>query len=265
MHHLKCSDSSSCPTVKYTGESHRVLILNTDKGYAVGEEVCWDFIRLGQGTKISFTKFAEDMTTRYQTTNKSSAPFMCTKTFKKCVLTWICKQKIDFREYVDPFCGHDPKQLACDGTHLGVSAKQMKLDHAVTTPDSEEFLKPLHKRMDRLLLSDHRARKFLHYLSQKTLGAIPEDPMYAPGVGLQQEVTHLLQQVRSLQKPGVQAMVGKLMVRDIDMSVIKAACKILKMLCCAQKACLNSVFPFRYHTQLREVCQDFLAGGGDPS
>ena len=41
----------------------------------------------------------------------------------------------DFRKEVDPWCGHKPETLVCNGTHIGVSLRQMNFTNPVTSPD----------------------------------------------------------------------------------------------------------------------------------
>jgi hypothetical protein len=86
------------------------------------------------------------MTTRYQTTDCRSAKFVSINTFVKVLFSWLVSFKIDFRKEIDPKCGYDPKLLACDGTHIGVSVKHLRLDHPVTAPDDPTVKDPLHKR-----------------------------------------------------------------------------------------------------------------------
>ena len=54
--------------------------------------------------------------------------------------------KIDFRKEVDPWCKYEPKLLACDGTHVGVSIKHIKLNNPVTAVDGHLIeVTPVHK------------------------------------------------------------------------------------------------------------------------
>ena len=56
--------------------------------------------------------------------------------------------KIDFWKEIDPKCGHDPKILACDGTHIDVSTRNLNLEHPVTKPDHDTVLKSNHGRKE---------------------------------------------------------------------------------------------------------------------
>ena len=60
---------------------------------------------------------------------------------------WIPASKIYFRKERDPLCGSKPPILACDGTHIGASIRNMKLERPVTDlnlPDTT--YKAQHKR-----------------------------------------------------------------------------------------------------------------------
>ena len=75
--------------------------------------------------------------------------------------------KIDFRQNIDPQCGHDPPMLACDGTHIGVSIMNMDLERSITGIDLDKEIKPKHKRLDRVLICDKTTRKHLRYMCKK--------------------------------------------------------------------------------------------------
>ena len=52
-------------------------------------------------------------------------------------------------EEIDPYCGYDPKILACDGTHIGVSLRHLQLDNQVTKADTDEKVPWVHGRVTR--------------------------------------------------------------------------------------------------------------------
>ena len=41
----------------------------------------------------------------------------------------MAQMKIDFRKEIDPWCKYDPKILACDGTHVGLSLRHLNLQN----------------------------------------------------------------------------------------------------------------------------------------
>ena len=71
--------------------------------------------------------------------------------------------------------------LACDGTHIGVSVRNMKLEKPVTMPDIKDgALKPMHKRGDRVILQHAGARRHLKYLSKKYLKKLKQNEILQP-------------------------------------------------------------------------------------
>ena len=99
------------------------------------------------------------MTRRYQTNGSGAQPFLTLETTVSAyVFAWLSAFKIDFRTEIDPICKHDPSVLACDGTHTGVSVKNLDCQHPVTEPEIQEVVKPLHKRAQRVLVYEQTAR-----------------------------------------------------------------------------------------------------------
>ena len=142
-----------------------------------GDEIGWDFISCVKASKISFTAFCNQMSRMYETTHKDSRPFMAVKTFIGWFFSWLSAFKIDFRKHIDPFCGYDPEILACDGTHIGVSLKHLKLDNPVTKPDIEDEVPVAHKQEDRVLFKDKDVRRHVRYKAKKYLNLIPDDKL----------------------------------------------------------------------------------------
>ena len=103
-----------------------------------GDEIGWDFINAVKTSKISFTGFCNQMTWVYKTTYSDAQAFMSVKTFIGWFFGWLSVFKIDFRKKINPFCGHNPKILACNGTHIGVSLRHLRLDHPVTKCNRED-------------------------------------------------------------------------------------------------------------------------------
>jgi hypothetical protein len=227
---------------------------------AFGQEVCWDFIAEAMATKISFTGYCIELNRRYITTNSLSGPFTSHKTFRKALFAWICKMNIDFRAHVDPFCGEDPKILACDGTHLGISAKQMCLSKPVTSADMDFIALPAHKRKQRLFLQDKEANDFLYFLSQRALGHVTEVPPEYTGPSLVHNARNLTTQINALGKLGIAAIMVPFLHHERH--CLKPCAEIFKLLCCSNKAAMTAVFPFSFHKHLQHVCNEFLVGRG---
>ena len=58
----------------------------------------------------------------------------------------MAQMKIDFRKEIDPWCKYDPKILACDGTHIGLSLRNLDLPNPITQSDDHTVITPNHKR-----------------------------------------------------------------------------------------------------------------------
>ena len=86
--------------------------------------------------------------------------------------------RIDFWKNIDPFCGHDPKILACDGTHIGVSVKHLNLDKAVTRYDIDEVIPTAHIRYDRTLFSEEFVRIHIKHMWKKHMKLLEPDKMF---------------------------------------------------------------------------------------
>jgi hypothetical protein len=90
--------------------------------------------------------------------------------------------KIDFRKPC-PVCGFAPKQLACDGTKVGVGFRNANFEEISKPDDSNNILPTLHRRMTRCFLPDgpgtnkdklKQASEHLHYISRVILNEIPQ-------------------------------------------------------------------------------------------
>ena len=128
--------------LEYSGDQDSIFFLC--KYTCAGDEIGWDFFNLVKTSKISFTAFCNEMTRRYQTTNILAAQFMSVNTFVKWIFAWMSSMKIEFRKEVDPWCKYQPKVLACDGTHVGVSIKDMELHNPVTSVDDASSHRSFH-------------------------------------------------------------------------------------------------------------------------
>ena len=146
-------DAENC-TIPYStaAEEELIYIFFLSKYTCGGDEIGWDFINGVMKTKTSSTTFCHELTRKYQTNNIISSPFMNSKTFITWVFAWLSAFEIDFRESIDLRCKHSLEIFTGDGTHIGVSMKNMDLSHAVNKPDSEQVYKCVHRRYDRVLI-----------------------------------------------------------------------------------------------------------------
>ena len=113
----------------------------------LGHKFMNDMVRNG----TTFSRFCEEMTEVYQGYNPMLVSFVSVHTFIDWFFHFSACQEIDFRSSVDPWCGHDPKYLACDGTHVGITIKNMNVT-GIETPDEDRVVKSHHLRYDRCFL-----------------------------------------------------------------------------------------------------------------
>ena len=218
-----------------------------------GDEIGWDFVSLVEKTKTSFTAYCTEMTRRYQT-NKVNAPkFMSGNTFVNWFFSWLSAMKIDFRKEIDPWCGHDPKVLACDGTHIGVNIKNMLLDKPVIMPDTKEVLNAKHRRKQRAIIEENESRIHLRYLSNKELNKLKQDEFLEQHQE-QFRTLHLLQVLENMdeKKPGLYNFVRVFVDKTAPQDMLSWMAKILHML--SGDAAPSSVAPFRAHESILHVC-----------
>ncbi len=205
------------------------------------------------------------MTRTYSTTCTDSCSFMSPKTFITLFFSWVCAMKIDFRLSIDPWCGHNPKVLACDGTHIGVSVKHLKLDKPITTPDLVQSVQPAHKIMDRCVLAYpqkllgetdvayqercsfvRQAKKFLLNVA----GCIVEG-IHVVVSDEEQEKANALSVVEG--RPYLSTVISLLFDRSVDQQLLKCLAALLQELL-VQDPSVDAVFPWRYHTHLLQCC-----------
>ena len=102
---------------------------------------------------------------------------MSPNTFIKWFFGWLSAFQIDFQKQVDPWCRHNPKMLACDGTHIGVSVRNINLhNRGITAVDDPTKRVPgKHKRYDRVIILDRKAREHLKYMCMKVLKKLKQE------------------------------------------------------------------------------------------
>ena len=121
------------------------------KDVAAGDEIGWDFVNRVLSSKMSFSSFCADTTRIYISTHPCSAHFMSKTTFVSWFFAWCGKMDIDFRKHIDPWCLHNPHSLAGDGTHIGVSFRNISIS-PIEKADTNIKRKPIHKRYARVFL-----------------------------------------------------------------------------------------------------------------
>ena len=164
-HDTVCS-AGQCSIPFTKGAEEKSIFLKTSLT-AAGDENGWDFVECVHKTRCFFAAFCNEMTRRYQTTNIMTGPFMSTNTFISWFFCWIAAFKIDFCLEHNPWCENKPPILACDGTHISVSIRNLNLRMPVTEPDLPDVTyKAQHKRNDQLLIRD-ASSKHPKYLCRK--------------------------------------------------------------------------------------------------
>ena len=143
-YNLVCTNKNCEISYKEPAEE-RGLVFYTKKT-VVADEIAWDFVRSVKNMRTSFRGFCSEMTNKYQSNQSPAYPFLSGNTFVGYFFAWLAAFKIDFRKEIDPKCGYNPEILACDGTHIGVSGKNMNLQNPVTKPEIDVTLKSMHRR-----------------------------------------------------------------------------------------------------------------------
>ena len=245
----------------------------------MGEELFWDYHSLFNYGQLSFSRFCTYMTGLYKTTNPNSAPFVSVHTFLELFFSWVVRMGIDFRLEIDPWCGHDPEVLACDGTHIGVSLKLQKLTDPITKPELPDHLKSIHKIHNRCFLpypkydkdlfntrADYkevkkgirRARDYLYSLVCRVLEDCQHDDFESFQLGVSElEVSdhdNLIAALDFFGYEGITEFMVMFLENTIPPQVKIQAARILKIMNKRDYA-VSNLLPFGYHPQLKECLE----------
>ena len=223
---------------------------------ALGDEMGWDFVNMVLRARMSFTGFCNEMTRRYTSTNICSRNFISPNVFISWFFGWLAAFKIDFRAQVDPWCKYNPKILACDGTHIGVSLRNMRLEKPVTAPeDLDRILKPVHKRIARMIIQKRPHRAHLRYLCRSQMRKLKPAEELDPQI----EATNtqeLIQHVQDNCDIRMAAFITVFAQKNEHQEMLLAMAKLLHML--SGDAALSSVVPFDSHRIIIQCCTDAL-------
>ena len=239
----------------------------------MGEELFWDFHGLFNYGKLTFTKFCTHQTAIYKSTNPNSAPFVSNHTFLDLFFSWIVNMRIDFRLEIDPWCGHDPEVLACDGTHIGVSVKLQQLDEPITKPDLPDQLKAVHKIHNRCFLpyprydkekfqtkqaykdakdAVRRARDYLYFL---ICNVLQEDDFQLSVSDLEvNDQQNLISALDIFGYEGIKDFMVKFIEQELPPQVQVQTAKALKVIMKRDYA-VSNLLPVGYHPQLKECLE----------
>ncbi len=273
----------------YQGGEHCIFFHNPQLG--IGEELFWDFHGWFDYGKLSFTKFCSQMTHHYQSTHPNSAAFMSNHTFIELFFSWIVRMGIDFRQEVDPWCGYDPKVLACDGTHVGVSLRMQNLKEPITQPElRDQKLKPKHKKNQRCFLPYPQKGKFSsvaqwnqvrvctvtarNHLFTLCCRELKEIFFVIDAKDEKEREKHereellcmdaLLQTLDrlKLETEGIARFVNLFIKKELHPSVMTPAAKLIKLLLKADAA-VSVLLPFWSHTLLQECLEAVESNSSD--
>ena len=157
---------------------------STKKMTCAGDEIGWVFIQCVMASKINFTGFCTHMTNLYRTTHSNPQPFMAVKTFIGCFFGWLSAFKIDLRKEVDPFCRcvYNPRVLTCDGTHIGISLRHLKLEKPVIKSDKDNIIPWVHHKPERHMFHKEEVKNFVRYMCGILLNHINPEKLLDPNV-----------------------------------------------------------------------------------
>ena len=218
------------------------------KATCAGDEIGWDFINAVKTSKISFTGFCSQMTRIYQTTHSGSEPFMSHKTFISWFFGWLSAFKIDFRKEIDPYCGYDPKILACDGMHIGVSLRHLRLDNPVTKADTHDKVPWVHGRVTRRFFQDDNIRTHVKYMSMKYLNVLGQETLTPLE---ENEILLEVQEKLSNDKP-LKDFLQQFLFPSVEPEVLKVQAELLHQL--SGEYQIESVLPFRAFDLVLGIC-----------
>lgn len=257
VYYRKCIGDNCSNKVIYSGEENSVFFWT--KEVAVAEEIGWRFVSEVLAKRTTFSAFCGGMTEVYRDSHPTSAPFICKTTFISWFFAWCGRMNIDFREHIDPWCGHNPVSLAGDGTHIGISQRRVNIT-PVDKADSDELLTPRHKRYDRVLLPYcqgvdnelvRQARSHLRntcnrYLSQES----------SEGDDLVRQNDNLLSVCP--QDARCTNFIKTFVDGDLPADYKQAVAKFLQLLSC--DAALSTVIPFTFHASVTAAATNMLLG-----
>ena len=255
----------------YQGKEDHIFFQSAKLG--LGEELFWDFHGWLNYGKLSFTRFCQQMTDHYKSTNPHSAPFVSNHTFIDSFFSWIVRLGIDFRQEVDPWCKYDPDVLACDGTHVGVSLKLQQLQESVTKPELEDQQQGSHHQINhRCFLpyphfdTDQFKTKSAHQITCKAIKkarshlfliccrVLKENYDLVENEMDERVGESALVAALKLSSVVVSAFVTMFTQKQLHPSVMKPAASLLKLFL-KQDTALSQFFPFRFHNHLQECLE----------
>ena len=247
--------------IPFTESAEQKCVFMFTKNTCIGDEIAWDFVSMVMTTKCSFTGYCNEMTRRYQTNSFMSAPFMSPNTFVQVFFGWMAAHKTDFRKVVDPWCKYAPKMLACDGTHIGVSMRHMKID-PIEQPNIDAVYAARHQRNDRVLIPDKGSRLFLRYLCMRQMNKkIKASEILTPAVEYAKS-QEFLEKIAAEADPAVYELLRVFVNKTVHAELIDVLARLFFLM--SGDAALSSVLPFLSHDLIEECIEDMEGNGHVP-
>ena len=253
---LPCDSGQCTRSFKVVAEKKGIFF--SSKKTAIGDEVGWDFVSMVRKTKVSFSAFCSLMTTRYTTNEIDAAPFISASVFINWFFGWIAAFKIDFRQEVDPWCKHNPKVLACDGTHIGVAVRNLNIEDPVTSVTKKDtVLESRHKRFDRVLLIDKPSRLHLRYLAKKGLNKLEDKDILAEDVE-SVRTAKMMEIVNNMFEDHLAQFISTYVLKTVDEEVLVSMAGILELL--SGDPPMSTVLPFQCHAIVTTIVEEIRNG-----
>ena len=129
----------------------------------------------------------------------------------------------------------------------------MKLDNPVTSPDNDIVLKSLHKRGNRVIITDVEARRHLKYMSKKYLGKISQ----GKELNEQEEgarSVNLLLVVNYMGQPDLYNNLETFLQQGQDTEFLHCLARVFHLL--SGDTAMSSVAPFPSHPIILLACQN---------
>ena len=257
----------------YNGGRDFIFMLSKETG--VGQEIFWDFTTRVCRSKSSFTGFCKEMTRVYTTNHVMSSPFISNKTFISSFFSWVAALEIDYRQEVDPWCRHNPKVIACDGTKIGVSLKYQKLDPPITQPNLHYTDDTLHQKYDRCFLPypkkipdenvtafkirKKRVSKAREYLQLLVKCAIQGTPL-PETLDAIQDRRNFFDVIQEICPESIFKFLEFFVERgEAEAALIQSAANVLSLFATNDDA-LCSVLPFRFLQDILTTCDSVVQG-----
>ena len=227
------------------------------KDTCIGDEVFYSFLEARGLHEEFLSSFCKERTEQYRYCCPKSASFLSEDTFIACFFAWIANWDIDFRgtEAIDPFCGHNPEVLACDGVHVGVAVRFMAKSKPITKSELPHT-KPIGaRRFDRVLLpgnsdADKKRRNYIRsycrydILKEKkpTAEESSEESDAEEDTGFRQVSEYEDKLLEKLSDSRLKTFISRVLLKQYDDKLLKKCARIILAL--TSGAALISFFPW---------------------